>query len=59
MFFSRCYLIYSSFKENDKCCFLSVVIVQFQGLAPWKVIEDKSSNIISVNEKLNLLLVVS
>ena len=39
--------------------FLSVVIVQLLGLAPWKVIEDSSLNIMSVNEYFNLLLLVS
>ena len=39
--------------------FLSVVIVQLEGLAPWKIIEDNSSSIMSVNGNLNLLLVVS
>ena len=39
--------------------FLSVVIVQLIGLAPWKVIEENSSSTMSVNGNLNLLLVVS
>ena len=37
---------------------LSVVIVQLIGLASRKLIEDYSSNIMSVNENLNLLLEV-
>ena len=39
--------------------FLSVVIVQLIGLAPWKVIEDNSPSIMSANENSNSLLVVS
>ena len=38
--------------------FLSVFIVQLIGLAPWKIIEDGSSNIMSRNVNLNLLLIV-
>ena len=38
--------------------FLSVVIVQFLGLAPLKLVEDFSSKNLSVKENLSLLLAV-